>query len=84
MVKGARFEPGEVVRIVLRAGEAKRVRIVRAASGGGFTVGFGTLLRHDRCSGPVTLTAIGTIGHRAVYKLPAMNCIPESPEQQSS
>jgi hypothetical protein len=83
-VKGARFLPGEQVRVVLRAGEAKRVRVVRVSSGGIFTVGFGTLLRKDRCSGDITIVATGTKGNRAVYKLPVMACIPESPTRQSA
>ena len=73
-VKGARFEPGETVRVVLRAGDTKRVRMVRAASGGGFMVDFGTLLRRERCDVAISLAASGTQGNRVVYKLPPLNC----------
>ena len=73
-VKGAKFPPGETVRVILRAGESKRVRIVRVSAGGGFTVGFGTLPWADRCSGDISLAASGTKGHRAVYTLPTMAC----------
>ena len=75
MVKGARFQPGQMIRVVLRAGESKRVRIVRVSAGGGFMVDFGPLTRKDRCSGDISIAAIATRGFGAVYRLPTMACI---------
>ena len=74
-VKGARFLPGETVRLVLRAGESKRVRTIRVSAGGTFTVGFGTLARQDTCGGEVTLVTITAKGVRATHRLPALDCI---------
>ena len=75
MVKGARFQPGTMVRVVLRAGESKRTRMVHVSAGGGFTVAFGTLTREDRCSGNISLVAITARGFGAVYRLPTLACI---------
>ena len=60
--------------MTLRAGAATRVRIVRVAPAGGFTVDFGRLQERDRCSSSVSVTAIGAKGDRALYELPGMAC----------
>ena len=73
-MRGSHFVPGERVKVTLRAGTATRVRTIRVASGGGFTVDFGTLEDRDRCSGSVAVTATGARGDRAFYKLPSMAC----------
>ena len=77
-VKGSKFMPGETIRVVLHAGDSRRVRTIRVPAGGTFTVGFGTLPWEDRCSGNVTLAAIGARGSRAVYRLPSTAC-PKGP-----
>jgi hypothetical protein len=74
LVRGARFAPGERVRVTLRAGTDRRVRTIRAAARGGFTVNFGRLREQDRCSGLVSIAAVGARGDRAFYRLPAMAC----------
>jgi hypothetical protein len=73
-VHGAHFVAGEQVKVTLKAGATMRVRTVRAAATGGFTVSFGMLAEKDRCSGSVAVTAIGARGDRAYYKLPSMVC----------
>ena len=73
-VRGSHFVPGERVKVALRAGATTRVRTVRVAAGGGFTVDFGSLAEKDRCSAFVSITAAGARGDRAYYKLPSMAC----------
>ncbi len=73
-VTGARFLPGDTVRVVLHAGTVKRLRTVRASPAGEFTVAFGTLSWQDRCSGKIWLVAVGSNGRRATYRLPTLNC----------
>ena len=73
-VRGSHFVPGERVKVTLSAGKTTRVRTIRVATGGEFTVDFGTLAETDRCSGSVAVTAAGAKGDRAFYKLPSMAC----------
>ena len=73
-VQGARFFPGERVKVTLRAGTATRARSVRVATHGGFTVLFGRLEERDRCSGAVAVSAVGARGDRAAYRLPTTAC----------
>jgi hypothetical protein len=78
-VRGAHFAPSEQVRVTVWAGTSKHVRTVQASAAGGFTVGFGTLARADRCSGTVAISAVGVRGDRAAFKLPPMMCPVASP-----
>ena len=72
--RGTHFVPGEQVRVTLQAGAARLVRTTRASALGTFTVNFGTLAKRDRCSGSVSLTAVGARGDGARYRLPPMAC----------
>ncbi len=73
-VRGAHFIAGESVRVTLRAGTAKRVRLTRTSATGGFTVDFGSLREKDRCGVSMTLVALGGQGDRASYRLPPREC----------
>ena len=73
-VRGAHFAPLEDVRVTLRAGTAKRVRIARTSAAGTFAVSLGTIRKADRCSGAVAVVASGESGARASYRLPQMAC----------
>ena len=73
-VRGTHFVPREQVKVTLRAGTDTRTRTVRATAAGAFVVDFGRLREQDRCSGSVAVTAVGTRGDRAAYKLPGMAC----------
>ena len=74
-VKGTRFLPGDMIRVVLRAGESKRVRTIRVSARGSFSVNFGTLPRRDTCSGEISLVTVPAKGIRAAYRLPTVACI---------
>jgi hypothetical protein len=77
-VSGAHFPAGEEVRVTLRAGTDKRVKDAHVSAAGTFIVGFGTLRKSDRCSGFVAVSAVGSSGARASYRLPLMACTTES------
>ena len=73
---GAHFVPREHVTVTLRAGEAVRVRRVRAGSRGGFAVSFGALDPWDRCGTKPTVVAVRLQGlagdrHQAARRVPA-------------
>jgi hypothetical protein len=72
--RGAHFGAREQVKVTLWAGTTKRVRTTRASVRGSFVVDFGALADKDRCSGQVSVAAVGARGHRASYKLPALAC----------
>ena len=73
-VRGIGFVPREQVKLTLHAGTDRRTRTVRANARGSFVADFGRLREQDRCSGLVAVSAVGTRGDRASYKLPSMAC----------
>jgi hypothetical protein len=73
-VRGAHFVPGEHVRVTLLAGKTRKARTATATARGVFTLAFGTIAHEDRCSGSMSLVALGARGDRAVYKLPQLAC----------
>ena len=73
---GAHFVPRERVTVTLRAGEAVRVRRVRAGARGGFAVSFGALDPSDRCGTKPTVVAVGSRGSRATATRPRAECPP--------
>jgi hypothetical protein len=72
--KGAHFLSGQRVRVTLSAGTDTRLRVVRTGETGTFVVRFGTLAAEDRCSGKISLLAVGSRGDRAWFRLPTLNC----------
>jgi hypothetical protein len=71
---GAGFSPRERVRVVVRLGETRRVRHVRAGARGRVRVSFRHLAAVDACGPGLTATATGSAGHRATLKLPPRMC----------
>jgi hypothetical protein len=72
-VRGARFVPGERVKITVTLGQ----RLVKEASAdgrGSFSVRFRTSF--DRCSSSLRALAVGNRGSRAAVKLPELMCPP--------
>jgi hypothetical protein len=72
-VRGARFEAGEAVRLVVVA-RARTVKRVVADGRGRFVARFGDVFV-DRCEG-VRVIATGALGSRAAVKLPSAYCPP--------
>lgn len=72
--RGQHFVPGERVGITLRAGRAKQLRHAHASTTGAFTVIFTRLSQVDRCSGTISVVAVGAHKDQAVYKLPPLGC----------
>jgi hypothetical protein len=75
-VRGAHFFPRERVTVTLTAGNAVRVRRVRAGAGGGFLAGFGALDPDDRCGTTPKVVAVGSKGSRASATRPKAECPP--------
>lgn len=73
-VRGTHFIPHERVRVMLSAGTDERTRVARTGVRGRFVVDFGTLATEDRCSGSISLLAVGARGDRASFRLPTLNC----------
>jgi hypothetical protein len=73
-VQGLHFGAGEKVWVTLRAGTSTARRMTHASSLGVISVDFGRIADQDRCSGSVSLLAVGASGDRAVYKLPLLAC----------
>ncbi|HEY4345963.1 MAG TPA: hypothetical protein VGM80_00110 [Gaiellaceae bacterium] len=67
-VYGVHFKPGEHVGVTLRSGTTKLVRTVRTTGAGKFTVAFGALA-NIRCTGTISLLAIGAKGDRASFTI---------------
>ena len=74
--RGAHFVPRERVTVTLRAGQAVRVRRVRAGAAGGFLIGFGALDPADRCGTTPKVTAVGASGSRATATRRRAECPP--------
>jgi hypothetical protein len=77
--RGAHFLSGQRVRITLSAGTDTRLRVARTGEAGTFVVRFGTLATEDRCSGKISLLAVGSRGDRAWFRLPTLNCTTPPP-----
>ena len=73
-VHGTHFKSGERVTVTLRAGKTKRGMTTHASRTGAFTIQFKALSDEDRCSGTVSLVAVGTRGDRAAYTLTPVSC----------
>ena len=73
-VRGAHFGSGERVTVTLVAGKTRRGTTTRASRTGAFTIAFKALSDEDRCSGPVSLVAVGARGDRAAYTLTPASC----------
>lgn len=71
-IRGARFAPGERVKLLV-TGQSLVVRAVRAGPRGGFTTVF--RVRLGRCDA-VVVQAIGSRGHRAQVDITQMACAP--------
>lgn len=71
---GLHFKSGEKVWVTLRAGASTVKRMTHASAQGVIAVDFGRLADKDRCSGAVSLVALGASGDRAAYKLPLLAC----------
>lgn len=74
--RGAHFAARERVTVTLRAGDAIRIRRVRAGAGGGFVVSFGALDPNDRCGTTPKVVAVGARGSRATATRPRAECPP--------
>ena len=72
---GVRFKPHETVRVHVEATTATATRRVVVGAGGAFTVTFAGVTI-DRCIG-YSLSAVGSSGDRAVWKLQAPDCAPD-------
>ena len=60
--------------MTLSAGKAKQLRYVHASTAGAFTVTFSKLSQTDRCSGTISIVAVGAHKDQAVYKMPPLGC----------
>ena len=72
--RGLHFVPGERVSVTLHAGKAKQLRYVHASTAGTFTVTFTRLSEANRCSGMISVVAVGAHRDRAVIKTPPLGC----------
>ena len=73
-VHGTHFTSGERVTVTLRAGSTKRGLTTHASRAGAFTIEFKALSDVDRCSGSVSLVAVGARGDRAAFTLTPVEC----------
>lgn len=73
IVKGARFEVGERVRLRASSGLRARTGSARAGAVGSFVETFD--MPYDRCNG-LLVTAAGNEGSRARLRIPAPHCPP--------
>jgi hypothetical protein len=73
-VVGAHFKPHERVGVTFRSGKTKLIRSVHANAGGRFTVDFAALAQ-VKCTGTISLVAIGAKGDRAAFTITSSsNC----------
>ena len=72
-LKGVGFAPREWVRLTVSLGETTVVRRLRADGAGVFTTLFRTI-RYDRCSGPLSVKAVGSRGSRTSWELVPLEC----------
>lgn len=73
-LRGARFVPGERVRVTA-VGEQRQTKRVIANRRGLFVVGFPNV-DYDRCNGGLVAFAVGSQGNRAGLKQPQLLCPP--------
>ena len=71
-VAGRAFSPGETVRVVVFYGKARYLLAAHVGSTGRFLAGSAHSLLAN-CAN-LTITATGSHGDRAVYKVPASDC----------
>jgi hypothetical protein len=71
-VAGRAFSPGETVRVVVFYGKARYLLAARVGPTGRFWAGSAHSLLAN-CAN-LTITATGSQGDRAVYKVPASDC----------
>jgi hypothetical protein len=71
-VAGRAFSPGETVRVVVFYGKARYLLAARVGPTGRFLAGSAHSLLSN-CAN-LTITATGSRGDRAVYKVPASDC----------
>jgi hypothetical protein len=71
-LRGTGFRPAEAVRVTVRMGPKRWTQAARAGTHGGFTVRF--RIRLDYCATPLTISARGALGSRAVARIPIREC----------
>ncbi|HWE81022.1 MAG TPA: hypothetical protein VG265_05200 [Gaiellaceae bacterium] len=67
-VVGDHFKPHELVAVTFRSGKTKLVRSVHATGAGKFTVDFAAL-QQVKCTGTISLVAIGAKGDRSAFTI---------------
>jgi hypothetical protein len=72
-LRGVNFQPLEQVTISLSLGATDLRRVVRAGTAGRFLTVF-TKLRYERCHGALAVSAVGSRGSRAAWKIVPLDC----------
>jgi hypothetical protein len=73
VLAGRRFEPRERVRLTVVSGGERHALKVRATPDGKFVARFAAV-RLDRCSGSLAVSAVGSAGSRAGFRLERLHC----------
>ena len=73
VLQGARFQPGEAIRVTVRMGSRTWASQTRAGSRGGFTVEF-PRVRLNYCATPLRIVAHGRTSGDVTAKLPLREC----------
>ena len=72
-LRGVDFGRYELVRLTVSLGEKTAARKLRASAVGAFTARFPEL-RYGRCGPALSVTAVGSRGHRVSWKLVPLEC----------
>ena len=76
VVAGRSFQPQERVKVTVATADGRWVRRVVATVRGAFTVRFPDVTMDVHCGFSGSISAVGSSGSRAAWKVPPMECPP--------